>query len=242
MSTAIFGGTFDPPHLGHRAAVTGLFRNPGVDRVVILPSGNPPQKTGQTEASIRLELVKLGLSAEPADPFHEDLSLWAKRVEISDFEVQQSLLRPGQPQYTYHSLLALQSVYGPDLAMVIGLDQLLNLPSWNYFPDLLRAANWIVLERKPSSRDLVERAIQPLASSGLLEGLGANEWKIPGTPIGQGKKRILRLIETEAPMVSSTYVRETIARTGAPPPNLLHPRVEAYLNERGLYGSRRRPS
>jgi nicotinate-nucleotide adenylyltransferase len=241
MRIAVFGGTFDPPHLGHRAAIAGLFKDPGVERVVVLPSGNPPQKVGLTDALTRLELVRLGLGSEPADPFREDLATWAHRVEICDYEVQRSLQVPGTPQYTFDTLLELQSRYGPQIANVIGLDQLANLPTWSRFPDLLRVSNWIVLERKPTSPELIRRAIEPLVTSRLLEPRGDREWKITGHPIGQGGTRILKLVTTEAPEISSTYIRENIARTGAPSPDLLHPRVRAYLNERGLYGSRPGP-
>lgn len=227
MRIAIFGGTFDPPHLGHRAAVDGLFRNPGVERVVVLPNGAPALKAAITAPEHRLEMARLAFLDRPAGP-----------VEVNDHEIQESRLRPGQPIYSFDSLQALQTRYGADLAMVIGIDQLTQLPLWNRFPDVLRVAHWIVLERKPISRKAITEALQPLLASRLIEPLSDSEWRIPGNPIGTGKPRRMKLVPTEAPAISSTYIRETLARTGHPPAETLHPSVEAYLKGNHLYGSR----
>ncbi|HUP55886.1 MAG TPA: adenylyltransferase/cytidyltransferase family protein, partial [Bdellovibrionota bacterium] len=67
--TAIFGGTFDPPHLGHREAVAGLFRNPGVREVWVMPAASPPHKPAIATAEQRLELARLAFGPHPGFPF-----------------------------------------------------------------------------------------------------------------------------------------------------------------------------
>jgi nicotinate-nucleotide adenylyltransferase len=57
--TAVFGGTFDPPHLGHREAIAGLFKNPGVSRALVIPSFIPPQKPQAVGSDHRVAMAKL---------------------------------------------------------------------------------------------------------------------------------------------------------------------------------------
>ncbi len=224
MPIVIFGGTFDPPHLGHRAAVEGLFRNPGVDRVVVLPAANPPLKIPRTSAQDRLEMVRRTFQNMPD-------------VEINELELERSRAQPDQPQYSYDTMLALQGSYGGDIALVIGADQLETLPSWSGFPEVLRVCHWIVLERK-GHPEALGRALQRLKESGAIVLHGDREWRIRGAPIGQGSPRRLTVAVTDAPMISSTYIREALTKTGLPPADCLHPQVAAYLKERKLYGSR----
>ena len=56
--TALFGGRFDPPHLGHEEALAGLFESPGVARVLVIPSGNPPHKPVTASNEARLEMAR----------------------------------------------------------------------------------------------------------------------------------------------------------------------------------------
>ncbi len=229
--TAVFGGSFDPPHLGHREGVLGLFQNPGVGRVVILPAGKAPQKNARLSAEQRLELVKLGLGAERPFPFSaEDPSLW-ERVSISTLELERARTHPGEAQYSYDSLLALQSGER-EVGMVIGIDQLRNLPHWSRFPDVLRVAHWIVLERKPDSLLSAEAVLRDWEASGLLRRHTDREWWIQGSPIGYGGARMLRVCPTPARNLSSSEIREAIVKHGVPPSATLHPQVEAELKRR----------
>src|SRR5688572_17471371 len=106
--TAIFGGAFDPPHLGHREAVEGILRNPGVRNVIILPTGDPPLKETRTPAEHRLAMARLGFAN-----LREGLSY---RVEIDDRETR----RPaGRPSYTIDTIRELRRDLGRTLAFVI---------------------------------------------------------------------------------------------------------------------------
>ena len=55
MITGIFGGTFDPPHVGHVAALKEFINSCGAERVLVIPTGVPPHKNaGRTEYKARL--------------------------------------------------------------------------------------------------------------------------------------------------------------------------------------------
>ena len=223
--TALFGGTFDPPHLGHREAVRGLFSNPGAKRVIILPSATPPLKPNFTSIEHRLEMTRLTFSSTLSDPF-------PKEVEIDLSEVTRS--RDGRPSYSFDTLSEMRSNH-PALAFVIGADQMQNLPRWHRFPELLDLCHWIVLTRKPDGEKAIHRALADWQASGLVKGhtmTDSNLWTL------RSGTTFLKVVSTQAPQLSSTEIRETIALKGTPPAQSLLPEVMAYLKLHRIYGTR----
>lgn len=222
--TALFGGAFDPPHVGHRAAIAGLFQNPGVKRVVVLPSGQPPFKEGITSAEHRLAMTQIALG-----PSASDRSFPLADVEISSWEIDESR-RSGLPSYSFDTILEMRRRYG-EVAFVIGTDQLLGLEKWSRFPALLELCHWIVLDRRGQESRSLTQTLQSWQSSGIIRTLGPSTWSIrEGT-------RLLQLVPTDAPNLASTQIREMIAKTGFPPENSLIPEVLSYLNKYSLYGT-----
>ena len=84
-STALFGGSFHPPHLGHTQAIECLFKNPGVMKIIVLPSYGTPLKKVAVSFDQRMEMAKLAFSSIPS-------------VKVSDFEQKH------QTQYTWQLL------------------------------------------------------------------------------------------------------------------------------------------
>jgi nicotinate-nucleotide adenylyltransferase len=203
--TALFGGAFDPPHIGHREAVRGLFHVPGVRDVVILPTGTPPHKYVNTPSEHRLEMARLN--------FADFLAESHSPVRLDDREIHR-LSATGRPSYTYDTLMEFRRETHA-LAFVIGTDQLLDLPNWYRFPEILDLCHWIVLERKTESPEKTEKAHRLIASLG----------------------KSMALFPTEAPAISSTVIRENIARTGNTQSDSLLPSVAAYLKQWKLYGT-----
>lgn len=222
--TAVFGGCFDPPHLGHREAVRGLFSEPGVKQVLVIPTASPAHKPAIVSAPHRLEMVKLSFKPTPVNPFPSD-------VEVSPLELERALSHPELPSYTFDTLLELRPAFSK-LAWVVGSDQLPELFKWHRFPDLLAQSHWIILERKPHGSELARKTLQEWQSSGLVKPIHSTLWQVTNTPA------FLTLVPTEATSVSSTLIREAIARTGAPPAGSLLPEVDRYLKINKLYGIR----
>lgn len=220
--TAIFGGTFDPPHLGHREAVIALFKNPEVKDVRVLPSGNPVLKTAQTPAEHRLAMAKLNFSALP-----EGLSA---RVKVDDLELKRSR---ETPSYTFETLLELRKE-GTPLAFVLGVDQVESLDQWHRFPEVLGLCDWIALERQPDGADRMGRAIQRLVALGALAT--TQDPRVFTTTSPSGSKTEFKTIPTPARAVSSTEIRRGFAKNAENTADLL-PEVRAYLNAHHLYGT-----
>jgi nicotinate-nucleotide adenylyltransferase len=220
--TAVFGGRFDPPHLGHREAVRGLFQYPAVKQVLIMPSGSAPHKPTLASSHQRAEMAKLTFSDLPFDSLPVEI-----RFDLR--ELDRAKEKPTTPTYSFDTINELRRIY-PQLAFVIGTDQLAALPTWHRFPELLSLCHWIVLERKPKGSQLARQTLQEWETSGLVRAKDSHAWE--STQSGY----LIQIVPTEAKDVSSTQIRESIARTGEPPADSLLPGVLAYLKEQRLYG------
>ncbi len=219
--TAIFGGTFDPPHVGHRLAVAGLFTEPGVGRVLVLPTASPPHKPTVATAEQRLEMAKIAFTAQPGLSFPAEVSIDARELERAT---------PGKPSYSYDTLLELGRERGREkIAFVIGVDQLEQLPSWHRFPEVLSLCHWIVLKRR--GLGVLGQALAPLLASNLLKSAGGESWTVSGS----GTR--LQAVGTQAPELSSTQIRQAIGREGRAPENALIPQISGYLKTHRIYGT-----
>lgn len=225
--TALFGGRFDPPHLGHRQAVCGLFTQPGIKRVLLLPTPRPAYKPCIASLEARQEMIQKTFTSTPQDPL-------PKEIQIHPIEIELAHKNPNQPTYTFNTLLALKNEFAP-LAVVIGTDQLEVLHTWHRFPDVLGEAHWIVLARKAAGNNQeLEAGLQAFQR---LVGLGILKTE-PGGWIYPRKNTFFSLVSTHAPAISSTQIRETIGKTGEVPENLMYPSVSFYLKQTGLYGTK----
>ncbi len=120
MKIGIYGGAFNPPHLGHitaARAVSGLLK---LDKLLIIPTGRPPHKTlppGSPSSDQRLEMTRLAM---------EETGL-GDRAEVLDLEVR----REGS-SYTSDTLALLREQYPEDeLWLLVGTDMFLTLHTWH---------------------------------------------------------------------------------------------------------------
>ncbi len=230
--TAVLGGTFDPPHVGHLKAIEGLIRECGVARVLVLPTPAPPHKPSTASVDQRIEMATIAFGA-----LGPDVLLDWREYERAKRQAT------GQPIYTFDTLLELRREHR-ELAFVVGSDQLEKLPSWRRFPELLSLSHWIVLERKPRGHEKALSVLQEWAASGLVRrGPRSDEpaWDIrvplpveAGGPLRSPPQ--LWLVPTPAPEVSSTSLREQMALRGQVDASALPPGIEAYLKANHLYG------
>ncbi len=233
--SALFGGRFDPPHLGHAEAVEGLLKSPGVKEVILLPAGNPSYKPTLASAAERLEMLQI-LSRCPR--------LRDKPVRIDSYEVDQSQRWPAKPTYTIETLLSLRAQGLQHLAFVLGRDQFQALPSWHRFPEVLGLCHWIVLERQldPCTPSQVlppaETVIQEWQHRGLLgralHGAPSPTWELRSG--GSSFQPVVTWVQTPASGTSSSFIRKTLAQTGQVPPLSLTADLEQYLKIKTIYG------
>jgi nicotinate-nucleotide adenylyltransferase len=130
---ALFGGAFDPFHRGHSAAIQHLLEKDSVDRVVVIPSGDRPDKPGVLPAAERLAMTRIGVAASFAND---------TRIEVSDLQVT------GKIGY---ATIDLVTHYAQDPSIeplvVIGQELLPDLPGWVRSEQLRERATFLVLQR-----------------------------------------------------------------------------------------------
>ncbi|HSM71518.1 MAG TPA: nicotinate-nucleotide adenylyltransferase [Anaerolineales bacterium] len=137
----LFGGTFDPPHLGHLILASEAHAQLGLNRLLWIPTPEPPHKQDQSLTSIehRLTMVKLAIQDNP------DFEL--SRVELD---------RPG-PHYTLDTVELIAEQYPEaEITPIIGGDSLRDLPKWNRPKELLQASHWVGVMRRPGEQENLE--------------------------------------------------------------------------------------
>lgn len=143
----VFGGTFDPVHVGHLIIAEILRHRLLLDHVTFLPAGRPPHKPDRELASDRDRVGMLDLAIANSPHF-----------SISTIDLE----RPG-PSYTAESLAFMQHDLGPDceLYLLMGQDSLRDFPNWHRPGDIARIARLGVALRPDVnvSIDEVEQAV-----------------------------------------------------------------------------------
>lgn len=137
MRLGLFGGTFDPIHLGHLILAEQCREALGLDRVWFVVTAMPPHKSGgRTAVSHRLEMARIAVAGHPA-------------FEVSEIEAK----RPG-PHYSVETLTELHRERpGDDLYFLIGSDSLVDLPCWREPDGIARLATIVVVNRPGIDRN-----------------------------------------------------------------------------------------
>ncbi len=126
---ALFGGSFDPPHIGHKAIVDSLYNFKGVDKVIVMPTFlNPFKSKFYAPASLRVKWLK-------------KIFKGYKNVEISEYEVEQ---RKAVASITTvrHLLKSYKKIY-----LVIGADNLASLEKWYKYDELKELVTFVIAPR-----------------------------------------------------------------------------------------------
>jgi nicotinate-nucleotide adenylyltransferase len=141
MRLGLFGGTFDPIHMGHLILAEACREACGLDRVWFVVAGEPPHKPGdRTSVADRLEMARIAIAGHPA-------------FEVSELETR----RPG-PHYSVETLEEVRRERPEDdLFFLIGADSLADLPQWRQPERIVSMATVVVVDRPgvaigPSSR------------------------------------------------------------------------------------------
>ena len=200
----VYGGSFNPPHLGHGLAVQEMCRVLGLDRVFLVPASEPPHKTlasGSPDPAARLEMLKLMF----AD---------VREAEVCDLE-----LRREGPSYTADTIDALHRRFPEDrLCLLMGTDMFLSFPHWYRPEEICRYADLAVVHRDVDD---------PAVTKQLNQTADALRKKFHTE---------VTILNNRVFAASSTEVRRMLRFQCAE--SYLDPRVLAYIQENGLYGTR----
>jgi nicotinate-nucleotide adenylyltransferase len=168
----VFGGTFDPVHVAHIVAAVEARRALSLDRVILVPAGDPWQKRGIVAAPAADRLAMAEAAVDGLDG-----------LEVSPLEVE----RDG-PSYTYQTLEAL-SAPGRRLFLIVGADVAASIGSWVGIERLPGLATLVVVDRAGDSEEGTppagwecERVFIPRldVSSTDLRARAARGWPLDG--------------------------------------------------------------
>ncbi len=204
----ILGGTFDPIHFGHLRTALELYQSLDLTEVRLIPCFQPVhRKLPVASPEHRLAMVKHAIESETA-------------LKVDDLEIK----RKG-PSYTIDTLTAFRKkLPQTPLCLIMGIDALLNFPSWHRWEDILQLAHLVVAHRPqyqlPQTgivADLLKQRLKKNAAA-LHEQLAGNIYLHPVTSLD----------------ISATDIRKQIAR-GRSPRYLLPNNVYNYILQHGVY-------
>jgi nicotinate-nucleotide adenylyltransferase len=190
QSVGIFGGTFDPVHLGHLRTAHELREALELAEVRFVPSRLPPHRP----PPVAPEALRLGM-------------LEAALADLRGFRVDDRELRREGPSWMVDTLASLRGELGErPLCLLLGLDAFLGLPAWHRWRELPELAH-IVVARRPG----VARQIEGEAGALLKQRAVADRRDLARTPAGG----ILVLDVTQLD-ISSSAIRGLVAAGGDP--------------------------
>lgn len=147
MKIGLMGGTFNPIHNGHLIISEHIRDSIGLDKIIFIPSGNPPHKASDDllRAEIRKDLTLLAILSNP-------------KFSLSTIEIE----RAGK-SYTIDTIRELKKQYSEDeLYFIIGADSLFELNLWKDYEELLRITNFIVVDRPGANNSEIDTIIHNL--------------------------------------------------------------------------------
>ena len=238
MKVGLFGGSFDPIHCGHLEPVKEARRLLGLERVIYLPTAIPPHKPGRLLAPplARYAMVEMAILAEEG--------LYASPYELT----------LDRPAYTAETLEHFQrELPAAELHLLIGSDSFFELPHWVRWRDIAAAARLVVLARpgwdlaglteiseSSGSSESAESSESTETVEPSRAGSQADRWQGP-----QGQERLelsallasdrVRVLDQRPYEVSSTRLRELLARGERPPDGWMPDLVVDFVHKYRLY-------
>ncbi len=208
-SVGIFGGTFNPVHIGHLRTALELRQSLALQEMRLMPCAVPPHRNQpEVAAEHRLQMLRVAIDAEPG-------------LSVDDRE----LSRPG-PSYTIDSLQELRGELGDSasICLCIGMDSLVNLACWHRWRELLDYAH-IVVTARPGWHAPEDGEVGDLVRARQSDSV----MRLHQQPAG-----LVWLAEMTLLPVSSTDIRHSLIR-GNSVRYLLPDKVIEYIGQYQLY-------
>jgi nicotinate-nucleotide adenylyltransferase len=211
MRVGLFGGTFNPIHLGHLRGAEEIRETFDLGKVIFIPAAIPPHKGmgGMMDASHRLEMVRLAVSTNPY-------------FSVSDIELERS-----GKSYSIDTIRHFREIHQGPLFFILGRDAFLEIETWKEFKTLFSLCHFIVMAR-PGSQEKGHGSALPGGLTPYFKYHPAAEAWVHASGNNLSLKEITFLD------ISSTKVRLLMER-GESIRYLIPTEVEAYIREKGLY-------
>jgi len=214
MKLGIFGGTFNPIHYGHLRAAEEAKEKIGLDKVIFIPSGNPPIKTKDLiESSYRYAMTRLATGSN--DNF-----------VVSDIELKET-----EKSYTVNTLQQLGKAYAGDkLFFILGIDAFLDITNWWQPERLISMVDFILMTRP--GFDFVDIKKSPYITKYSIQNTVSENTVSEFWLLTSGKK--VFPVKTTPLSISSTQIRRLL-KDRSSIKYLLPEAVEDYIYTNNLY-------
>ena len=176
-SIALFGGSFDPIHNGHLFVIEELLSSARFEKFIVIPAGNPWQKSVAASAAHRLAMVEIAL---------KDCMSRYRELEISRFEIDDA-----RPSYAFQSIdyFTMQNP-GDNLVWIIGSDAFAKIDEWKEIEQVAKSVEFLVITRPG----------QKLESAKVAKSITYSQMEMNALDISSTKVR--NLIKTSEPFDS----------------------------------------
>jgi nicotinate-nucleotide adenylyltransferase len=216
----LFGGTFNPIHLGHIRVIQEVKKGFGLDKIFIIPSALPPHKepNGLVDAEDRIEMIRQSFSSHP------------------DFAVSDVELKRSGPSYTIDTVRHFKSFLPQDveLFLIMGMDAFLEIDTWKSYKDLFLLISFIVMSRGTFREDgkvFEGKTVEDYLKSKISKGY---ELSTSQSSFIHEEKKPVFVFNVTPIDISSTKIRKLI-KTGRPITSLVPEIVEGFIKRKGLY-------
>jgi nicotinate-nucleotide adenylyltransferase len=211
MAVGIFGGTFDPIHMGHLRVAEEIRGDFSLERIYFVPGGNPPHKKGHTMtgADERLSMVRAALKGN-------------KFFRASGVEAKRS-----GPSYTIDTLKEFQKRF-KELYFLIGVDAFSEIDTWHLYEELFYRTNFIVMTRPSGMKQTIPEM--------LPDDVKRDVKKINERTYRHASGRNIFLRDITQIDISSTKIK-ALLKKGQSIRYLVPALVEKIIMEKGLYGA-----
>jgi len=220
MRIGLFGGTFNPVHLGHLRAAVEVRAGFELDEIFLIPAALPPHKvSGEVAAAAdRLHMLNLGLGADSG-------------LKVSEVELKRS-----GPSYTIDTVHHFRQTLPAEtrLYLIMGLDAFLEIDTWKSYRELLTQVSLIVINR-PSAGWRMSGAPWKIMDDYISSKLAADYCFSASRSgyLAKGRQPIY-VFEVTALDISSTGIRRRIGK-GRSINYLVPQQVAEYTGTKGIY-------
>jgi nicotinate-nucleotide adenylyltransferase len=209
----IFGGTFNPIHLGHLRAAEEVREAQQLDEIRLVPAALPPHKepAGVLSAAHRLRMVELAIAGN------------------AGFRVSRIELERAGPSYSVDTIRAMRAELGDDvrLVFVLGLDAFHDFHTWKEHAHIFGLCDIVVVTRPPAPAHMTLDDFPVAAREAFCYGRDGDEFR-------HRSGHVLTLQRITSLDISAAAIRSRAA-AGRSIRFLVPPAVEAYIAEHGLY-------
>jgi nicotinate-nucleotide adenylyltransferase len=219
-SIGLFGGTFNPIHLGHLQVAEEVRKGFGLEKIIFIPSAIPPHKgvDGLADAKDRYSMIVDAISSN-------------KDFVVSDAEIH----RKG-PSYTIDTVLYFKNKYAgdTDCYLIVGLDAFLEIDTWRTFQELFNLIPFIVMTRPLADTRQPDDA-QTVLENFIKSRVDHKYWfSHHKSCFCHPAKKPIFLVSVTPIDISSTGIRNRIKR-GLSINHLVPESVEMNIQQKGLY-------